>query len=202
MRAIRQSPSLRVANVGDSEAIAGIYAPAVTEGATSFELTPPDAAEMKRRILTVLERYPWLVAESSGEVLGYVYATAHRDRPAYRWSVDTAVYIRSDSHRRGIARALYTALFEILALQGFRNAYAGTTLPNPSSVALHEAMGFKRVGIYRQVGYKMGKWHDVAWFERQLAERVVDPREPVPFPQLATTRSVRAAIGRAERLLR
>jgi L-amino acid N-acyltransferase YncA len=195
-------PAIRVASAQDAEAIAGIYAPAVTESATSFELTPPSAAEMRRRISTVLEKYPWLVVESSGEVLGYVYATTHRDRPAYRWSVDTAVYIRSDAHRRGIGRALYTALLEILALQGFRNAYAGTTLPNPSSVALHEAMGFKQVGTYRQVGYKMGKWHDVAWFERQLAERVLDPPEPIPFPALATPGAANSAIARAEKLLR
>jgi L-amino acid N-acyltransferase YncA len=193
---------IRVAEELDAQAIADIYAPAVTGRATSFELTPPDAAEMKRRIVTVLAQYPWLVCESSETVVGYVYATAHRERAAYRWSVDVAAYVRTDAQRRGIARALYTALFETLSLQGYRNAYAGITLPNAASVAMHEAMGFERVGTYHRVGYKMDKWHDVAWFERPLAEHVLEPPEPVAFSILAASREARAAIARAEGLLR
>jgi L-amino acid N-acyltransferase YncA len=156
---------------------------------------------MKRRISTVLAQHPWLVCESSDTLVGYVYATAHRERAAYRWSVDVAAYVREDAQRRGIARALYTALFEILAVQGYRNAYAGITLPNPASVAMHEAMGLESVGVYHRVGYKMNKWHDVAWFERPLAEHVVEPPEPIAFSTLATNREVKAAIARAEGLL-
>jgi L-amino acid N-acyltransferase YncA len=193
---------IRVAEEWDAQAIADVYAPAVTSRATSFELTPPDAAEMRRRIVTVLAQYPWLVCESSETVLGYVYATAHRERAAYRWSVDVAAYVGADAQRHGIARALYSALFEILALQGYRNAYAGITLPNPASVAMHEAMGFERVGVYHRVGYKMDKWHDVAWFERPLAEHVLEPPEPVAFSALAASRETSAAIARAEGLLR
>ena len=193
---------IRVAGERDAEAIAAIYAPAVTDRATSFELTPPDAEEMRRRIATVLQRYPWLVCESSHTVLGYVYATAHRERAAYRWSVDVAAYVRPEAQRRGIAKALYTGLFEILSLQGYRNAYAGITLPNPASAQMHEAMGFEHVGIYHHVGYKFGKWHDVAWFERPLAEHVLEPHEPVAFPTVATTREARSAMTRAESLLR
>jgi L-amino acid N-acyltransferase YncA len=196
------SGGIRVATELDAQAIAGIYAPAVTEGSISFELSPPDAEEMRRRILAVLPRYPWLVYESSNAVLGYVYATTHSDRAAYRWSVDVSAYIRQDAHRRGIAKALYTALFEILVLQGYRNAYAGATLPNQASVHLHEAMGFEQVGVYHEVGYKFGKWHDVAWFERPLAERVLEPPEPVAFPTIATSREVTAALARAEGLVR
>jgi L-amino acid N-acyltransferase YncA len=193
---------IRVAGERDAQAIADIYAPAVTARATSFELTPPDATEMRRRIVTVLAQHPWLVCESSETVVGYVYATTHRERAAYRWSVDVAAYVREDAQRRGIARALYTALLEILALQGYRNAYAGITLPNPASVAMHEALGFERVGVYHQVGYKMGKWHDVAWFERPLAEHVLEPPEPVAFSTLSASREVTAAIARAVGLLR
>jgi L-amino acid N-acyltransferase YncA len=192
---------IRVAGEQDAQAIADIYAPAVTR-ATSFELTPPDATEMRQRIVTVLAQHPWLVCESSETVVGYVYATTHRERAAYRWSVDVAAYVREDAQRRGIARALYTALLEILALQGYRNAYAGITLPNPASVAMHEALGFERVGVYHRVGYKMGKWHDVAWFERPLAEHVLEPTEPVAFSTLSASREVTAAIARAEGLLR
>jgi L-amino acid N-acyltransferase YncA len=193
---------IRVAGEQDAESIAAIYAPAVSECATSFELTPPDVAEMKRRIATVLEKYPWLVCESSQSVLGYVYATTHRERAAYRWSVDVAAYVKQDAQRSGIARALYTGLFEILTVQGFRNAYAGITLPNQASVEMHKAMGFERVGTYHRVGYKFGAWHDVAWFERQLGEHVIDPREPVPFSSVATSPEVMAALVRAEELLK
>lgn len=193
---------IRVAEERDAQAITDIYAPAVTGRATSFELTPPDANEMMRRIVTVLAQHPWLVCESSETILGYVYATTHRERAAYRWSVDVAAYVSADAQRRGIARALYTALFEILALQGYRNAYAGITLPNPASVAMHEAMGFERVAVYHRVGYKMNKWHDVAWFERPLGEHVLEPREPIAFSTLATTQEVKTAIARSEALLR
>ena len=193
---------IRVAREQDAQAIADVYAPAVTGRSTSFELTPPDATEMGRRVVTVLQQYPWLVCESSEMVLGYVYATAHRDRAAYRWSVDVAAYVSETAHRRGIGRALYTALFEILALQGYRSACAGVTLPNPASVALHEAMGFVQVGVYHRIGYKFGKWHDVAWFERPLAEHVFEPPEPIPFSTLATSGEAGAALARAEGLLR
>ena len=193
---------IRVAGERDAEAIAAIYAPAVAERATSFELTPPDAEEMRRRVATVLQRYPWLVCESSQTILGYVYATAHRERAAYRWSVDVAAYVRPEGQRRGIARALYTGLFEILALEGYRNACAGITLPNPASVEMHKAMGFEHVGTYHRVGYKKGRWHDVAWFERPLAEHVLEPPEPIAFPAIATMPEVRSALARAEGLVR
>jgi L-amino acid N-acyltransferase YncA len=193
---------IRVAGEQDAQAIADVYAPAVTTRATSFELAPPDATEMRRRIVTVLAQYPWLVCESSETVVGYVYATTHRERAAYRWSVDVAAYVRTDALRRGIARALYTALFEILALQGYRNAYAGITLPNPASVQMHKAMGFEQVGVYHRVGYKFGKWHDVAWFQRPLAEHVLEPSEPIAFSMLATSLEAKAAFARAEGLIK
>lgn len=193
---------IRVAREQDAQAIADIYAPAITDSSISFELEPPDAAEMRRRVLGILPQYPWLVYESTEGVLGYVYASRHSERAAYRWSVDVSAYIRQDAHRRGIARALYTALFEILVLQRYRNAYAGATLPNPASIHLHEAMGFERVGVYREVGYKFGKWHDVIWLERQLAERVLEPPGPIPFAAIATSPEVRAAMARAEGLVK
>ncbi len=185
---------IRLARNDDAASLAAIYAPSVAERATSFELIPPDASEMRRRIVTVLERYPWLVCESSETVVGYAYATAHRDRPAYRWSIDAAVYIRQDVQRQGIARALYTRLFQVLELQGYRSAYAGVTLPNPPSVKLHKAMGFKEVGVYHHVGYKFGQWHDVAWLERPLAEHTLDPPEPVALSALLLSEKTKAAI--------
>jgi phosphinothricin acetyltransferase len=177
-------PIIRLATADDAEAIAAIYRPAVTDKPTSFELEPPDGAEMARRVEKTLARTPWLVYDDDGAVLGYAYASAHRERAAYQWSVDVSAYVRDDAQRRGVARALYTSLFDVLALQGFRNAYAGVTLPNDASVGFHRAMGFTPVGVYRGVGYKLGAWHDVAWFERPLAPRVAEPPPPVPLDRL------------------
>jgi phosphinothricin acetyltransferase len=184
----------RLARDADAAAIAAIYAPSVTDRATSFELTPPDAEEMRRRVTAVLQQYPWLVCETGDGVVGYAYATAHRDRAAYRWSVDASTYISASAHRQGIARGLYTRLFEILALQGYRSVFAGLTLPNTASFELHKSMGFREVGIYHDVGYKFGKWHDTLWLERPLAEHVVDPPEPVALPELLENRGVSARI--------
>ena len=111
-----------------------------------------------------LPAFPWLVADVGGEVLGYVYASKHRARAAYLWSVDTTVYIHPRVRRGGVGRALYTTLFGILTLQRFCNAYAGISLPNPGSVGLHEAVGFEKVGVYRGVAYKLGAWHDAGWW--------------------------------------
>jgi len=185
----------RFARGDDAPSIAAIYAPSITERSTSFELTPPDASEMRRRIELVQQQYPWLVCETPDGVVGYAYATAHRDRAAYRWSVDAATYISERAHRQGIARALYTRLFEILVLQGYRSIYAGITLPNPASLELHKAMGFREVGIYHDVGYKLGKWHNTIWLERSLAEHVVEPSEPTALPVLLETEQAKAAIS-------
>jgi phosphinothricin acetyltransferase len=108
---------------------------------------------MARRIDFTLERMPWLVYDYGGEVLGYVYASRHRERGAYRWSVDVTAYVDPRMHRSGIGRALYTSLFALLNLQGYCRAYAGITLPNQASVGLHEALGFTPVGVYRSVGH-------------------------------------------------
>ena len=174
---------IRLAAPTDAAAIAEIYRPAVVERATSFEVDPPDAAAMATRIESCLERLPWLVAENDGVLLGYAYASPHRTRAAYRWSVDVSAYVSESAHRRGVGRSLYEALFRILVLQGFRNAYAGITLPNAASEGFHRALGFSTVGIYRGVGYKLARWHDVLWLERALVPG--DDSAPVPTVDLA-----------------
>jgi len=190
---------IRLAVESDSAAIARIYSPAVTEHVTSFERVSPDASEMAERIRTIGAQYPWLVREEDNVVIGYAYASPHRDRWAYQWSVDVCVYVDSTAHRRGTGRALYTSLFAVLVLQGYRNAYAGIALPNPASEGLHLAVGFEKVGVYHRVGYKFGAWHDVAWFERQLGERVTDPPPPTPIASLVGDPVLMAAIASGER---
>jgi L-amino acid N-acyltransferase YncA len=180
----------------DGDALAAIYAPAVALP-TSFELEPPDAAEMTRRAEAILPKMPWLVCEHRGAVIGYAYASPHRARPAYQWSVEVSAYVHADVQRAGVGRALYASLFAILVLQGFRNAFAGITLPNPASVGLHEAVRFTPIGVYHGIGYKLGAWHDVGWFERPLAPRDADPLPPRPLAELRADPAVADALGTA-----
>jgi len=168
----------------DAEAILAIYAPVVRETAISFEIEPPDTAEIRRRIEQIVRRWPWLVLESDGEIAGYAYGSQHRERAAYQWSVDVTVYVAPHAWRAGVGRALYTRLLELLAKQGYYNAYAGITLPNPGSIALHEAVGFRRFAVYRSVGYKHGAWHDVGWWELKLRQHEPEPTPPRPIGEL------------------
>jgi phosphinothricin acetyltransferase len=169
---------IRLATADDAEAVAGIYRPYVESTVISFEVVPPTPDEMRARMTGTLARFPWLVFEDADRVVGYAYASAHHTRAAYQWSVDTAVYIHQDFHRKGIGRQLYLALFPMLIAQRFVNAYAGVTLPNDKSVGLHESLGFRPVGIYRNVGFKMGQWHDVGWWHRPLGPLPASPEPP------------------------
>ena len=195
--------TIRLATEGDAEEIAAIYAPNVTDTVISFELEPPTPDEMRRRIEVTLQRYPWLVCERhDGRVSGYAYAGAHSSRAAYQWSVDVSIYVHEEARRTGVGRALYISLFAALELQGFYNAYAGATLPNPASVGLHEGVGFRRVGVYRGVGYKLGAWHDVVWWHRPLRERVADPDPPADLSSLVGSEAWEAALRSGLALLR
>ena len=175
---------IRLAHDGDAEAIASIYRPVVESTVISFETIPPDRAEISRRLADTMIEYPWLVCERDGHIAGYAYATRHRVRAAYQWSVDTSVYI-DDAHRRtGVGRGLYESLFSILAAQGFFNAFAGIALPNAASVGLHEAMGFEKLGVYRNVGFKFGEWRDVGWWQLQLRAPEASPVTPLALAEL------------------
>jgi phosphinothricin acetyltransferase len=186
--------SIRLARADDAAAIQRIYAPFVRDTAVSFELAPPGVEEMRARIAKTLPRYPWLVLDERGEVIGYVYASAHRERPAYAWSVATTVYVGEKHRRRGVGRALYASLFAVLALQGFHNAFAGIVLPNPGSVGLHEALGFAPIGVYRAVGFKLGRWHDVGRWQRELRAHDGEPAPPRPLSEVAEGEEWEAAL--------
>ena len=169
---------IRLATEADAAGIAAIYAPIVASSPISFETDPPSAADIAKRVRDTMVKYPWLIEELDGEVAGYAYATSHRVRAAYQWCVETSVYVDGRYRRRGIGQRLYGVLFDLLRLQGYVNAYAGITLPNPASVSLHEAVGFTPIGVYRKIGYKVGQWHDVGWWERPLGEYSPDPSAP------------------------
>ena len=212
--------NIRAANAADAGAIAAIYGPYCDGTVISFEETAPTADEMARRIASIGAARPWIVlenacgpsearsgrasaswggaprAEDDGTVIGYAYASAHNERAAYRWSVSTAIYVSRDHHRRGAGRALYTTLFALLRALGYRQATAGITLPNPASVGLHEAFGFAPVGVYRQIGYKMGEWHDVGWYQAEIQPVAVAPMEPLSVRELAGTSAWDEAVQR------
>jgi phosphinothricin acetyltransferase len=182
---IVQRPTIRAAESTDAQQIAAIYDPVVRESVISFELEPPTTAEMQRRMQSVVNSgLPWLVCDCEGTVLGYAYASRHRERLAYRWSVDVSVYVAESWRKRGIGTSLYTALLAILSIQRFQNAYAGITLPNPASEALHGALGFVHIGTYTRVGFKLGEWRDVAWYGRTVGKHDTPPLQPIPVSEL------------------
>ena len=173
----------------DAAACAAIYAPFVRDTAVSLEEEAPDDGELATRIERISRTHPWLVADEDHEVLGFAYGSHHRERAAYRWAADVAVYVDAGHRRAGIGRALYEALLELLARQGLRAACAGITLPNPASVALHQAVGFRPVGVYRRIGFKHGAWHDVGWWQVELGSADDGPPgEPGPPVRLAGQR--------------
>jgi phosphinothricin acetyltransferase len=164
----------------DAGACAAIYAPYVSDTVISLEERPPTPDEFAVRIESTMRTHPWLVAELDDQVIGYAYAVRHRERASYRWATDVAVYVDNAHHRCGVGRLLYETLFGLLAEQGLRIACAGVTLPNHASVGLHESLGFTAVGIYRRIGWKLGAWRDVGWWQLELGSPDIDPREPGP----------------------
>ena len=170
---------VRAAVPADAPAVAAIYAPVVTDTAISFEEQPPTPDEIGRRMLA-RPRLPWLVADDGGRVAGYAYASAHRARPAYRWSADCSVYLDPAYQGQGLGRRLYQRLITEVRDLGYRTLFAGIALPNPASVGLHEALGFTPAGVFRDVGWKLGAWRDVGWWQRSLdiTGSGADPAEP------------------------
>ncbi len=193
---------IRLARESDASQMLAIYAPVVRETAISFELEPPTEEEFRQRIAATLEYAPWLACEADGRVLGYVYASRFRPRAAYQWTVEVTVYVAPSSHRKGVGRALYTSLLECLRVQGFCGAIAVIALPNPASVALHEGLGFRQVGVFPAVGYKLGRWHDVGWWHLALQECPPSPAPPLPPRRLLGTPAWQAAIQKGTGLLR
>lgn len=177
---------IRIARHSDAAQIAAIYAPYIVNSTVSFEMEPPDAVEICARMDKILPQTPWLVYEATdGRVAAYAYASAHRDRLAYQWTREVSVYVHPDFRRQKIANLLYSTLIDILKIQGYTNVLAGITLPNEPSIAFHEAMGFKLLGIYHRIGYKLGAYRDVGWWELFIGSADEAPTVPIPFSQIA-----------------
>jgi phosphinothricin acetyltransferase len=191
---------IRLARIDDAADILAIYAPYCESSTVTFETVAPTRAEMAGRIARVVESYPWIVAEVDGQILGYVYGTRFRERAAYRWTAEAAVYVALNHQRRGLARALYTSLFSILRHQGYSKVIAGVTLPNAASVQLHEKMGFQKVGHFPGVGFKSADWLDVGWWQLSLAEQQDRPPDPRPFPSVRNDAEIALALDEGRRL--
>jgi len=176
---------IRLAGEDDAAAIAAIYRPYVEDSRISFEEAAPDTAQMARRIRGDLPGcHPWFVAEEDGQLLGYAASSPFRTRPAYRWTVETGIYLAAGAQGRGVGRALLTKLLEVLKRQGYVAAIGAIALPNDASVTLHEKLGFVHTGTYRGVGFKMGEWLDVGLWEKELAPRSMTPAETRPYEEL------------------
>lgn len=176
--------NIRLANPSDAKSLLAIYAPYIERTSITFETEVPSVEAFGQRIAGYLASWPWLVCEVDGQVAGYAYASRYRERVAYQWSVECSVYVHDNFLRSGIARALYTTLFEILRRQGFRNLYAVINLPNERSVAFHESCGFAYFATYEQVGYKLGLWKNVGWWRLIINDFDDEPSAPILFEKM------------------
>ncbi len=177
---MEESSFVQPASSADAAACAAIYRPYVEDTAITFETEVPTAEQMASRIAAARETHEWLVLEQDHQIVGYAYAHAFNPRAAYQWSVETSIYVAAHHYRFGAGRKLYTHLLRRLTERGYRRAFAGITQPNEASNAFHRSFGFEQAGLYRRVGWKHGRWHDVAWMQLDLLGEAEDDSSPIP----------------------
>lgn len=175
---------IRLAKRADVERILEIYRPYIEHTPITFEYSVPSLFAFRERFDRITARFPWLVCEVDGVVAGYAYAELPFERAAYQWNADIAVYIAPQYHRMKIASAFYKCIEQILELQGYYHLYACITETNETSAKFHRALGFQEFANFKNSGYKMGRWHDVIWFVKQLKAYKTDPEPPVPYTEL------------------
>jgi L-amino acid N-acyltransferase YncA len=177
--------TIRLAEESDAIGVLAVYRPYVEETAITFEYEVPTQVEFLCRLQRIQSNYPFLVCEEKGQIIGYAYAHRQMTRAAYQWNAELSVYVDRKHTGRGVGKALYTTLIEILKLQHVQTVCALITLPNPVSETLHHKMGFKRIGLHPQAGYKLGKWYDVAWYEKVIGNRESPPPDVLPVGEIA-----------------
>lgn len=196
-------PHIRLASADDAGGIRAVYAPFVDTPVT-FEEEAPSCEAYRERIVRICEKYPCLVAEEDGRVVGFAYAHELRERIAFRWNAELSVYLAPITQGQGVGSRLYAALIELLRLMGIKAAYGVVTSPNPASERLHRAFGFALMGVQPHAGFTCGAWHDVAWYVREIAPFEDAPAPPAPFPTYASAHpdQVSEVIARANESLR
>lgn len=184
--------SIRAATPDDAGELLAIYTPYVTNTAISFECEAPGLSEFQKRIENTLKRYPYLLAERDGEILGYAYTGPFIGRAAYAWAAETTIYLKEDKKKMGIGRALYEALEKVSRVQNILNLNACIGYPEAedeyltgNSVQFHGHMGYRMVGEFHKCGYKFGRWYNMVWMEKLLGEHGENPKEVISFPALA-----------------
>jgi L-amino acid N-acyltransferase YncA len=185
---MKDALTIRAAREADAPELLSIYEPYVLGTAITFEMDVPSAAEFAGRIAKTLAQYPYLVALGEGEILGYAYASAFKERAAYEWAVETSVYVRMGARGRGVGAALYRALEEVLSGMNVLNLNACITCPNPQSIGFHEKFGYKTVAHFTKCGYKLGAWHDIVWMEKLIGAHRAPPEPVVPFARIRESR--------------
>jgi L-amino acid N-acyltransferase YncA len=187
--------SLRVARKEDAESILSIYTPFLEDANTTFDYEVGEASAFTQRIESLLVDFPWLIIEVEGKAVGYAYAKEHRERAAYQWSAESTVYVQEEYQGKGMARAIYEALLEILTEQKYVNVYSGIAQPNESSTMFHVKMGYTPVGVYKKVGYKNGQWYDVVWLHRTLLKHPENPEPIIKFSDPAIQAKVQQILA-------
>lgn len=174
----------RFATPGDAAGILDIYAPYIRETVATYEYEVPSLADFTRRVAEISGKYPYLVCEEKGRILGYAYAASYRSRAAFQWDTEVSVYLAPEGMGRGIAKGLYQRLLPMLEELGYRTAYASIVPPNPQSVGLHRAFGFREIAVFTHTGYKFGRWLDLLWMEKRLGDWTKPPQEPQSVGEL------------------
>lgn len=191
--------TIRLATIADAEATLSVYAPYVLHSSATFEYEVPKMDEFKKKIEKITAQYPWLVCECDGGIVGYAYGSMHRDRTAYQWSPEATVYLDERFHRKGIARVLYSALFEMLKMQGYYTAFAGVLATNEKSVEFHRAMGFEDIGLFKNIGYKLGEWHTNLWMQYEIQKPILNPPVPIGIGEIVKTSTFEEIMNKANK---
>lgn len=176
--------TMRFALESDTEEILKIYTPYIKETVITFEFEVPSVDEFRKRLKEIATDYPYIVCLADGKIIGYAYAHRHMERAAYQWNAELSVYVERTCLRCGVGKALYGALIEILKLQNIGNVYGCVTFPNENSEKLHQYFGFNRVGIFHSTGYKDGAWRDVAWYEKTIGNKELEPKPLVSIQEI------------------
>jgi len=175
---------IRPAAPGDAAAILDIYRNFILNTTVTFEETVPTLEQFRARMDSIMAEYPFLVCEDGGRIAGYAYAHRHQSREAYRYSAELSIYLRPHYTGLGIGRAMCDAMVELLRMQGVQTVYSAVSMPNDASCALHEAMGFEQAGLWKNTGYKKGRWIDILWYQLALGDYPEKPADLITFDQI------------------